>query len=184
MGEKFGDSFLWRHLQVVGLGPPDCWNGLITKLDNTPFPWNFVWFLEDDIVLPEGGLEAMFERLFAYRQVYPATVGASYQTWVHRFDRGRIPAISWRDESEGLILTCGWYCLLLDRQALQIFQRPIFQERHIMGQDVFMTGALNNAGFRIVAVPGVSLPHLRVDEFKYKGWTNRQWAGPHKRSEY
>lgn len=189
MSEKHGAGFGYRHVQIIGetpLTPPDgCWNHLIRRLDNLAWPWNWVLFLEDDVELPEGALDLMFDRIFRYRQSAPNVVGATYQTWVERFDRGgMLPAIHWLDEEKGFVAGAGWYCLLLERRALEILPRPAFNEHLVMGQDQKTIQCINAAGWRVLAVVEHTLPHFKVDEFCYKAFSRDKWPGIHKRSTY
>ena len=183
MREEFGESFAYRHVQVIGEVAPKCWKTLRERLDNAVFPWNFVWFLEDDVEIPEGGLAALFMEIFKARDIEPMVMASTYATSVHRYNRGgRIGAIKWRANSQHYVHTTGWYCLLADRRAWEIQKRP--DSEPPMGQDVRFCQAVNRAGMRIVAVPGVEIPHRFVKTFVYKKFTSDGWSGVHLREAY
>lgn len=185
---EHGASFEWESHHLIGATPPECWNELIARLDASKLLWNYVLFLEDDIRLPERGIGLLFDRLFAYRTVNPMTIGATYQTHVFRQARSdkqpqRMSAIEWKDEERALVRNCGWYCLLLDRRALQVFARPMFvptpDASFVMGQDNYMTRRLTDMGWDIVAVAERAIPHYYVEEYHYKTPLLDGWAGSH-----
>ena len=195
MQREHGASFEWEAHHLIQATPPACWNELIDLLDASPLLWNYVLFLEDDVKIPERGIGLLFDRLLAYKSKNPMTIGATYQTHVYRQSRSdkqpvRLSAIEWQDEEKALVRNCGWYCLLLDRMALQIFSRPMFEpipdekgkidpNQFEMGQDNYMTRRLTDAGWQIVAIAEHALPHLYVEEYHYKTPLLDGWAGPH-----
>lgn len=182
MAAAFGDSFSVHHVQTIGMKAPECWNDLIARLDNADYPWNHVLFLEDDIALPEHGLAMLFLEMLRARENDSRVMGATVQTYVHRYNRGgRIGAIAPRKDQPHFVWTTGWYCLLVDRRAYEIVEHDY---RSIQGQDIQFCKGVNRAGLRIIAVPGVEVPHFYVRTFQYKKFENVQWTGAHVRERY
>lgn len=195
MQREHGASFEWEAVQIDQAVPPGCWNELIDRLDEMKLLWNYVLFLEDDVKIPERGIGLLFDRLFAYKSKHPMTVGATYQTHVFRQPRSdkqptRMSAIEWKDEEQALVRNCGWYALILDRRALQVFGRPMFvpqvdengksdPDQFVMGQDNYMTRRLTDMGWQIVAIAEQAIPHYYVEEYHYKTPLLDGWAGPH-----
>lgn len=182
LSKRHGASFDYRHVQVIGRPAPECWQELVAKLDNAAFPWNYVLFLEDDVKLPQHGIAMLVDEIEKAREAEPKVMAATYETYVHRYNRGgRIGALRMRPDKPFFVYTTGWYCLLVDRRAYELVDHDY---KSIQGQDIQFCKSVNRAGLRIVAVPGVEIPHYYVKSFRFKQFTNDKWTGAHERAAY
>lgn len=192
-------EWFWVHGEMM----PDCHNHVIQSMyeHETETDRRFEWmlFLEDDIVLPKNMLGELRRRMLEQKSADDRIIGISPQTYVKRPAKSgpqSIPCTS-RNSQDGYVEGTGLFCLLLLRSLMDEFLQPLFstlnrfdtQRNHlygVMGQDWKFLRSIRQKGFRVMAAIDLEVDHLTVESFREKDYhkTQEQWNGPHKIVSY
>lgn len=155
----------WDVVFTHGEPIPDAQNRVV-KLALLQHP-RYLWFVEEDIVPPDGCLEEMLK-------LESRVVSAKYRlkggSWAHRM-------------VDGEVLFCGLGCLLLGSSVFQILDYPWFRSdvsydqflqnstgepRRFGGQDIYFFAQLKRAGIKANVID-VECDHLYVSKFGEPG---------------
>jgi len=164
-------GYTHRIFRSWNLPIPDCQNYLVDKALKDPEITHLL-FVEDDVVMPEGGLKSMLEALSDIVCIDYGVNGYGCVT---------------KDKATGKILWCGLGSTLVKRKVFDKLSLPYFrsdiqlllnnypEEQWIPsphnaygGQDIYFFSQARKAGFEIVQVEGEA-KHLKLIEMGRPG---------------
>lgn len=99
---------------------PEAFNEPMEKIFNSPVKFDYVWIVEEDMVLPKGILQELLDlQAPIATSDYPAKEGL----------------MCIKRDNEGNVLYTGTGCLLIERGVLELFDRPIFSTENIYSEE-------------------------------------------------
>lgn len=168
LSEQLKD-FNHRIFRSHDLPIPDAQNYLVEKALRESHASHFL-FIEEDTVLPKGGLEALQMALYTQKADI-ACIDYSVNGW----------SCTVRNKLTDELLWCGFGCTLVKREVLEKLGNPWFRtdktlrlndwewidnpsESAYGGQDIWFCTKAREAGFKLVQVKGREASHLMLVE--------------------
>lgn len=171
---------------------PDSRNLLIETALTVP-GWSYLLMLDDDIVIPEGGLKAMLDLLSNGEGNKAAAIDYPH----HLNDGSHLGVAVYERWKEGepvkgkKLAWAGLGCVLIRREALEALRSPYFQNsayryargedgslrmdggsRNALtassGEDVYFWFQLRRLGYKVAMVPDMVCGHCRIEKFVYR----------------
>ena len=162
-------GFNFELYMAHGLTIPDCFNVPLEKALDDGCDW--IWFVEEDMFIPDGTLKKMFN-------IQNPVVTVDYA------DRRTGVPLAFRDNLENIVFS-GMGCMLIKREVFERMEKPylrqvvfwkktedngdIWLEPHpeikteMYGQqDIYLCWAIKRAGYYIAELPNANIGHQRL----------------------
>lgn len=166
----------YKHVKyyTVDLPIPDCRNALIKQAQDSGLPFTHYLMVDDDVIIPQGGLDAMFA-------LDTEVAIIDYPThWMGKHaNEGNI---AYDSTNKDEILWAGLGCTLVKTGVFEKLERPYFRSGGAFydqlrnGKKVLYGARVNSAGgedyefftdcrtlgYKVVAVPGMVAGHAKI----------------------